>query len=409
MFCRNCGANIPDNSPVCPSCHMQLQSVRKQSRIDNIFSALAHDKSSKTIIEFVLWCIVCLMAILFMVAAIVVDNSETTYVTGDYMSIRRVVGLGGHTAMYIFMMLFTIGLGVILAFRLKAIALLYGATLFQLIMAIVYYVANSGMIGAVQDYFERVYNRYIEASYPAFITVLFVIVLLVGIGCVTCLAIHMFSKINLGKIAAILSVVQAVLTLLLSILMYALPSFDILDFGEREMNRQTWAENFLDEVFGCSGYWFGSIIFFLFLAFLATYMMLFFFGVIDKKKDKIFVPSNRTGNVPVSGTTGMTGFQPGMQCQQGAYMGQMIYLQGQELTIGSQPGVSLLLQDSYVSHQHCRIRFNPSTGYYEVLDVSTNGVYDLATRTRLQRGVYTSCPRGMVLCIGSMGQQFRLL
>lgn len=442
MFCRKCGAQIPDHSQACPYCHQPLasgqnqqlnyqqggqqiyqqryaqQQVRQRSRIDNIFSALVHDKTPGAIMEFTLWCGVCLLAVLFMMAAIMVKTDPTMNILGQSLDISELTELGGFRILYIFLMIFTIGMAVLMALRLKPIMLLYGTTLFQLIMSIFYYVTCAGVICDFVDSFDS--EKYFDSSFPPFIIVLFVFILLVGLGLVTCLAIHLFSRINLGKIAAILSMVQAGLLLILSICMYTLPSVDVSKYSGEYVIQRKYMEKALTTLFSEGAFWLGSITFFLLCGIVAAYMALFFMGCIDSTKDKIYVAGSNimrgnagySGNVSFGGNGGYSNvpaFQPGLKCIQGSYMGQILYLQGQEISIGTQPGVTILLQDAYVSHRHCSIRFNMATNYYEVMDMSTNGVYNQGTGARLQKGVYTSCPRGTVLCIGSQGQQFQLL
>lgn len=383
---------------------------RSRARIDTIFSALVHEKTTRVTTEFIMWCTVCLLSILSLVAAVLVDSDKMVYTSWESGPINQIVQLGGYQAFYIFLFIFLLGLGALLAFRLKAIALLYGGVIFQVILSIVYYVTNSGMISSVQEWCERRWDSDLSASYPVFLTILFVLALLAGIALAACLAVHLFSRINLGKIVAVLAMVQAGLMLFLAILLYVLPSFDLIDTGETALKRQSMAKEILSESFSASVFWFGSILFVLVCAFTAVYMTLFFMGVIDNKKDKIIALGGSAGQLsgrPIQERT--MGLFPGLQCIQGTLRGQTMYLQGQELTIGTQPGVSILLQDAYVSHRHCSIRFNQMSGYYEVLDTSTNGVYDQVTGNRFRRGVYTSCPSGTVLCIGGMGQQFRLL
>lgn len=51
-------------------------------------------------------------------------------------------------------------------------------------------------------------------------------------------------------------------------------------------------------------------------------------------------------------------------------------------------------------------------GVYEVMDVSTNGVYvtiQNGSAQRISAGSYVPCARGSVISLGSMEQQFRLL
>ena len=68
--------------------------------------------------EFVLWCVVCFSALLTLIAA----------------------AMGGGSAAWIMILLFTMGLGVMMAFRLTAIVLLYSAGVFQFLIFIMKYV-----------------------------------------------------------------------------------------------------------------------------------------------------------------------------------------------------------------------------------------------------------------------------
>ena len=117
---------------------------------------------------------------------------------------------------------------------------------------------------------------------------------------------------------------------------------------------------------------------------------MFFGGVIDNRKNKIYVLSGG-----ISGPNSQR--MPAIQCVQGSYPGQVFNLQNVEFSMGSQQGVNLVIPDTHVSRTHCTVRFNFSNGVYLL-----NGV-------RLQKGVYTPLQRGTIFCLGSVNQQFRLL
>lgn len=150
-----------------------------------------------------------------------------------------------------------------------------------------------------------------------------------------------------------------------------------------------------------SCFWLGSIAFLLISAAITVYTVMFFGGVIDNRKNKIYVLSGG-----VSGPNSQR--MPAIQCVQGSYPGQVFNLQNVEFSMGSQQGVNLVIPDTHVSRTHCTVRFNFSNGMYEVRDLSTNGVY-LLNGVRLQKGVYTPLQRGTIFCLGSVNQQFRLL
>lgn len=70
--------------------------------INNIFTALAREKTPGAIMEFVLWCAVCFVVLMSLIA----------------------LAVGNGHVVWILMMLFSVGLAVLMAFRLKAIAML---------------------------------------------------------------------------------------------------------------------------------------------------------------------------------------------------------------------------------------------------------------------------------------------
>lgn len=97
-----------------------------------------------------------------------------------------------------------------------------------------------------------------------------------------------------------------------------------------------------------------------------------------------------------------------LQCLAGTHKGKLFPLQG-EMMIGSLQGqVHIVLQDAYVSRRHLSIRFNAASNCFEVKDQSTNGTF-FENGTRLKKNVYTSCPRGTVIHLGSSKQQFKLI
>lgn len=378
MFCNYCGNPIPDYANTCPYCgHVKI--VRRR-RIDTIFSSLMNDRTPGTVAEFVLWCSVCVMVILSLLAAVFVDDKLSPL---D----------GGFRTLWIFFMIFETGLGVLMAFRLRTIAMLYAALVFHFIMLIPYYVTNTGMIDKATDHV------------PGPVTALFVIGLMTGAGLVVCSVVQFFSQFQLGRVAAVLSMVSTGLNMVMVFCLYFLPGVEKKTYSQmldRTIEEFVRLNN--SEGYSYAGFWLGSIAFIGSCLITALFFMLFFMGCIDSRNDKIYVAQGITGMVQAPANS----FMPGLQCIQGAYAGQNIYLQGAEMTFGSQAGVHIIIQDPYISHRHCSIRFNPAAGVYEILDVSTNGVY-LNNGIRLQKGVYNPCQRGSVICLGSTGQQFRLL
>lgn len=320
--------------------------------INNIFSALVREKTSGAILEFVLWCTVCFTALMSLIA----------------------LAMGGGHVVWILLMLFSIGLGVLMAFRLKAIALLYSACIFNLLIFFIHYLCFS--LGNSEG-----------VSHSPLNIILFVLVLLLSLAVTACAFVQFFSKFQIGKILTILVLVDSAFIMLLQILMY---TSEYMGASYANSYHRTWLNY--------KGYWIGTISFWIILAVIDVFYVGFFMGPIDSRKDKIYVSGQSAGQ------RGM----PGIQGISGAYAGRTILLRGGMITIGSGNGVSICIPDAYVSQMHCTIRFNSSTGFYEVLDQSSNGVW-LTDGTRLQKSVYNSVRRGSILCIGTAAQQFRLL
>ncbi len=376
MFCNQCGKEVPNNANVCPYCGKTLKQGqisggqpfypprRRRAGIDNIFSSLLYDRTLGIGLEFALWCTVCVLVLLALIAVATVD--------------REIIGrrlAGNFRALWIMVMLMGAGLGTGMVFRkMKPVVILAGLTVFQFILLIPYYLVVGGM---VDDY---------NGGVPGILTALFILLLLAGIGVVACGCVQFFTRFRMGLVVSILSMSSAFLTLVLSMCLYFAPE-------EHRWYRSAYSD---------ASFALGSVAYVGICFVAAAYTALFFFGLIENKRDKIYVIQ---GN---AGMGRMSSFQPGLQCLQGSYMGQTIYLQGQELTLGSAYGVHILIQDPYISKRHCSIRFNMASGYYEILDSSSNGVF-LSNGMRLQQGVYSSVRRGEVICIGSMGQQFRLM
>lgn len=326
--------------------------------IDNIFSALLHRRNANVIREFVLWCVLCFEILLFMIAAIT----------------------AGSKAAWVMMLIFTVGLAVLMAFRLTAVSLLYSVAAFHLIAFSVHFICyRSG---------NSVMNL-----------LLFVLLLLLALAAVICSFIHNFARFNLDKVVMILVEADSVLILILQILLYAgrWSGYSLLGSLGSLMG---YGKDF-------SGYWLGTVSFWMLLVVIDLYYLFFGLGLIDNQKNKIWKkvggPGNLRSSVPSAGIQGI----------RGVCTGQIIYLNNRELVIGAdkRSGADLVVPDAYVSKWHCAVRCNPGRGgnsFYEVLDRSTNGVY-LYNGGRLPQNVWNRLGRGSVICIGGMEQQFRLL
>ena len=272
-FCTSCGTQLQDGAQVCPNCGQRVVGVnpkpmgggqpgmngqpvmgaqpgmyaRTRSRIDNIFSSLVYDKTTGSIMEFSLWCSVCLGVLLLFLA---------TILTGDKEVLSRYTD--GFRLLWLFTMLFSIGLGVTMVFRKLKPIMLFGAEIvLQLIMLIPYYCTVVGRM----DHFS--------ADVPGLVIAIFILEILTILGVVTCSSIHFFSNINLGKIIAILSIVYSGLLLLLMMFMYLLPYVEV---GDRKYH-------LYDNRSGLSGwagscFWLGSIAFLLISAAITVYTVM---------------------------------------------------------------------------------------------------------------------------------------
>ncbi|MCM1245136.1 MAG: FHA domain-containing protein [Roseburia sp.] len=371
MFCSNCGKNIPAGSNVCPYCGKPVAGMRggtyqgQPARIDNIFTALVNERTAGAIWEFSLWCAVCLSVIFSLAALISVDW------WGEVSALCRMV--------WLFVMLFEAGTGVLMAFRLKPIMLYASSLAIQLLMTIFLYALFAYIYVEIRD----------EVAVGMLFT--FILLLLVALGLAVCSSIHFFTRTELGKISAILDVVVAGLMLIFAIVVGVSTS------------SLRWA------IIGNTGFGLGITSLVIVNAVIAVFYMLFFFGCIDSSKRKIINYGGSSGGTQRAKAP----FSPGVQCIRGQYQGQVMYLQGQELTFGSQAAsAAIVIPSPHVSHRHCAIRYNPGMGMYEVVDFSANGVYVTAQSGGTQRipaGSYVPCARGSVISLGSMEQQFRLL
>lgn len=330
--------------------------------IQNIFSSLMHerrpDKRPGVIREFVLWCVVCFSAFLTLIAA----------------------AMGAGSAAWIMLLLFTLGMGVMMAFRLTAIVLLYSVGVFHFLTFILHYMCFLNL------------PSYYRSSGSALITVLFVLLLLLSLGIVTCGFIHFFSRVNLGTLLMILVITDSSLIVLFQFLAYISIFYRV---GE-------WWNGYM----GSGSYWVGTISFWMLLTVVSLLYIFFFWGAVDNGNSKIIrVDGGSGGNNGVSGIQGVSS-APGIRGISGVYAGQTIYLKNQAVMIGSGNGAAIKIQDNHVSSEHCAVRFNLSKECYEVYINSPYGVYIDAV---LQKGGWYLARRGSVLSIGSSVQKFQLL
>lgn len=370
-YCTRCGTQIHPGYSRCPNCGAEQR--RGGNGAGNIFSALVKERSPGVIMEFTLWCIVCFITLMALIASI--------------------VGHGNIT--WILLMVFSIGLGVLMAFRLKPIAMLYSIGVFNLLLPIIHYACfakSTGYFGLSSYDYE-----YSAAKYSPLNITLFVIVILLSIALVTCGFVFNFTKVKMENLLTIGVIVDCGLTFLLEILMYAAPSVGT-GLGESGIS---YYNSYLRTLLNYRGYWIGTISLWCMLIVVMLFYIFFFWGSMNSSIKRIReMGKNRVGYAPRG-----YGYLKGI-C--GIYAGHEIPLNGRTLIFGSGSEANVRIQDAYISSTHCVIRFNEVSGLYEIQDVSVNGVY-LATGVRLQQGVYTAVAKGSVICIGSQAQQFRLM
>ena len=193
MFCEFCGTKIADDSAFCPSCGKKLapgvpvspaasQSAPKKT-IDNIFSALAAEKSTQTITEFVIWICFCVAGVACMIAGVTTSR----------------VWVGTlPAALWLVAMLGNFGIAVALAFRQHFIALISGYGLFNLVLLAPMYFLNKTV-------------RYGETDIVHL--GLFAFDLLIGIGLVAACLVHQFAKVKLNMVIFILSSASTFMTI----------------------------------------------------------------------------------------------------------------------------------------------------------------------------------------------------
>lgn len=398
MVCNYCGNHIPNGIDVCPYCQKPTGGMgypgngqypggaqNQSMRSGNIFSALVYERTPGVIWEFSLWCAVCVCVVLSLAATV----SVSSWISGE--SYYRFIWLYLMTAETI--------IGFFMAVRKKPEAMSATAGAVQFLMPVILFAV-----------YGRAFDK-IKGSIPAVIVILFVLVLLAVLGLLVCSFIQFHSSAYIGNVVAILNAVATGITL-----------FYVIGIGASSGFISSW-------VISKSGFGPGAVSLVCFTIVMAVYFMLFFFGCIDSRVDKVtsgiklfttggFGQRNASGGNFGEGNFSRgagqaLGFEPGVQCIRGQYQGQVMYLKGQELVFGSQAGsANIVIVNPYISHRHCSMRYNSHSGMYEILDTSTNGVYIVAPNggtNRFPAGQYISCQRGSVVSLGGMEQQFRLL
>ena len=398
MICKHCGKEIADQSVFCPACGGKVERIRNDAAmqpsavsgagtvsgrvqgglaVNNLFARFLRDRHQKGIMcEFILWISICLSCLLSLINVFMLI-SKISYGDGYVQSIL----------LWGFLFLLEIGFGVFVAFRWQGISILYGITIFLLVMLIPFYIVDRGLMG-----------WYIGYDGTNFMTVCFALALMTAMGLVVCGAFEFFTKIKIKLAVFICSIVEMSLIACMVVLPYLILIVESNKWGISSC---------------CYCLLLGSMSYFVVCCTVTLYTVFYCKEIIDSDKGNLFHLNGLEGGKPesVKGEQVKTEEKQalvGIQCLHGNYQGQVFPVQG-EIIIGSQPGSAhIVLQDAYVSKQHCRIRFNAASGNYELIDLSTNGVF-LENGVRLQSNMYHSCPRGTVLYLGSQNQKYRLM
>lgn len=423
MYCNYCGSNMEDDAAFCPNCGKKVERVQgmqnagptqnmgqagsaqgvqgmtaRRRGVDSVFAGVMYEKTTAAYLEFGIFAAVCVAAVLAFLAGVLIDGSG--YISGNFR------------ALWIFMMVFTIGYGVLVAFRQRILAILYGAAVFFFCLLIPYFSCER----KVSDVFLSEWDK----GTPISMWIFFTFMILAAVGLVACLAVHIFSKyFRLDNIILLLGSSLAVMVVVLGIFSYAAPRYSY-KISYRESGWDAMLESRLvsiKELYASERNGLGTTAYAVISLANGAYMFLFFRGLIDNRKQKISLDRLMAqGGGAYGADTGWQGqnavpvqpaAEPAIQFFTGVYAGRALRLQG-EVIIGSEQGKAhVVLQDDHVSSQHCVIRYNRGTGNYEVRDLSTNGVF-LENGARLQSGTYMACARGTVLYLGSRNQKIRL-
>lgn len=99
-----------------------------------------------------------------------------------------------------------------------------------------------------------------------------------------------------------------------------------------------------------------------------------------------------------------------LKCISGEYTGAEIPIQDKNpVIIGKNSAVAhIILSNSYISGNHCSIRYDADRKKFVVTDTSTNGTY-LENGTKLPKNVDSFLPEGSIILLGNGSDRFQLL
>jgi len=347
-------------------------------KTSNLFAQVSSNYNTGIKTELLLWILCCVSALLFLITAVIMEDINLFWKLHKINSIRTV---------WVFMFLFCIGSGILMALRLRGINIIYGNVVYLFIMLMPFY--------SKEKYLFQVFGGY-DSGAVITVNIFFVLAIIASLATITCIVIDTFTRIKIKFVIMILSIVTMGLTACMVFFPYLFSSGFPSEFGKLH-------------------FVIGSFSYFIIFSVTGVYTILYCKGIIDNN-EKMFARFNnpvikekiRYQNHYVPGSRQQKADNVNIQCISGNLQGQTFNCNG-DIIIGSRQGsANVVISDPYVSAQHCFIRFNQAGSFYEVLDLSSNGTY-FTNGIRLQSNVYTACPKGTVLYIGSINQQFKLL
>ncbi len=387
MYCNQCGNQVSDNASFCPICGNRLGNSMKKGNISmnrkvsygegastksmgNLFQRFSMNPDMAIKKELAVWGAICVSVVLALLTCILV---------GDVSGYSFWVG--GVRSFELFLMFAGIAVCIIMALRKQIASVLIGNILIPTILLIPFYKTERAL---------AVYGT--EGNDLTILTVLFVFAIIAAIGIVLLCVLQFFTAMYVERFIVYISIG----TLILILCMTLVPILLADDAG-------TYIE-----FFGAMHFIMGTVSYLIAVIAMTIYTCLYFNNMMEHQDFKSIYKHMQNQTSAGRGSIASMETPLGVQFVQGVLMGKTYPVQG-EIIIGSQQGSAhIIVPDSKISRQHCVIRYNAMTHKYEVMDMSTNGVY-LNNGMALSKGVYNSINRGTILWLGSAAQQIRLM
>lgn len=319
MFCNQCGKKIPDNSNVCLYCGSKITRIKDHGieDIDNVDrtdvspeppqdetlakeqeETMANPYRRTRIVgtELVLVRSLVLSILLILINFFIIDEK---YHPTDGIAYSSAI-----------LLILPIILAVMWISLKRAQGILVGILGGQLVSVIVFYMGYKELIDTA---------GFRLRSDSGIVITVFTFVVLFCLGSAVCGCIHFFSKYNLGKITAILSLCSALFSFILAFIMYFWiygSEDNYFEYIQKFFSENSYSE-YMQRVFPQGGYLFQSISM-VWLSFIVSlYTIEFFRGAICNKKDKIHVVTSNNMHhviVPVLQKTAEKEGRKDVQC-----------------------------------------------------------------------------------------------